>query len=58
MSKHRKKRKSAVTSSKRAAKSAKVPDEHHENMLRKLVLETIGHARAQEILNELASIGL
>jgi hypothetical protein len=30
----------------------------HENFFRKLVLHTIGRARAQEILKELASIGL
>ena len=58
MSKARKKRKSASEASKRQAKAAATGDEHHENVLRKLVLETIGHTRAQEILNELASIGL
>lgn len=32
--------------------------EEHESFFRKFVLHTLGRSRAQEILNELASIGL
>jgi hypothetical protein len=41
-----------------AAPKAAAASGEHESAFRKLVLQTIGRVRAQEILNELASIGL